>query len=110
MRGLATDAASRHVLRRVPRLRLSTVSRWCHLRFCTALAAAGPNLNVSHPGQQISRPCHARRPEIKFGGLPQLMDRIRTDIGIAKAQLADPALAAGKEDAWFSSDGLRRTA
>jgi riboflavin kinase len=34
------------------------------------------------------------RPEIRFSGLPQLLARIKTDIGIAKSQLDEPAAAA----------------
>jgi riboflavin kinase len=34
------------------------------------------------------------RPEIRFTGLPQLLARIKTDIGIAKSQLDEPAAAA----------------
>jgi riboflavin kinase len=36
------------------------------------------------------------RPEIKFTGLQQLLARIKTDIGIAKSQLDEPAAAAFK--------------
>ena len=32
------------------------------------------------------------RPELRFGSLPELLDRIRQDIGLARAQLAAPAL------------------
>lgn len=34
------------------------------------------------------------RPEIRFSGLPQLLARIKTDTGIAKSQLDEPAAAA----------------
>ncbi|KAF6257480.1 Flavokinase-domain-containing protein [Scenedesmus sp. NREL 46B-D3] len=34
------------------------------------------------------------RPEIRFSGLPQLLARIKADIGIAKSQLDEPAAAA----------------
>lgn len=34
-----------------------------------------------------------RRPEMKFDGMPALIARIRADIGVAKVQLGDPALA-----------------
>ncbi len=33
------------------------------------------------------------RPEVKFTGLPQLLSRIKTDIGIAKSQLDEPIAA-----------------
>lgn len=36
------------------------------------------------------------RPEIKFIGLQQLLARIKTDIGLAKTQLDEPASAALK--------------
>ena len=32
------------------------------------------------------------RPELRFGALPELLDRIRLDVGLARAQLAAPAL------------------
>ncbi len=37
------------------------------------------------------------RPEMRFAGLQPLLTRIKTDIGIAKNQLDDPALAALRE-------------
>jgi riboflavin kinase len=36
------------------------------------------------------------RPEMKFSGLQSLLTRIKTDIGIAKNQLDDPAYAGSK--------------
>jgi riboflavin kinase len=41
------------------------------------------------------------RPEIRFAGLQQLLARIKTDIGIAKAQLDEPEAAALKLSAHF---------
>lgn len=43
------------------------------------------------------------RPEIKFAGLPQLLARIKTDIGIAKSQLDEPEAAALKLSELFQS-------
>lgn len=41
------------------------------------------------------------RPEIRFAGLPQLLGRIRTDIGIAKSQLDEPEAAALRLSEFF---------
>ena len=41
------------------------------------------------------------RPELKFASLPDLLDRIRADIGLARAQLADPALGSRALDPHF---------
>jgi riboflavin kinase len=41
------------------------------------------------------------RPEIRFAGLPQLLARIKTDIGLAKAQLEAPEAAALRDHASF---------
>lgn len=43
------------------------------------------------------------RPEIKFAGLPQLLARIKADIGIAKAQLDEPEAAALRMSDHFKS-------
>jgi riboflavin kinase len=43
------------------------------------------------------------RPEIKFAGLPQLLARIKTDIGIAKAQLDEPEAAALRLSDYFKA-------
>jgi len=43
------------------------------------------------------------RPEIKFSGLPELLERINTDIGIAKSQLDTMTWLPFKEDAFLSS-------
>ena len=41
------------------------------------------------------------RPEIKFSGLQELLARIHTDIGIAKAQLDLPMWSKYQKDAYF---------
>ena len=41
------------------------------------------------------------RPELKFASLPDLLDRIRADIGLARAQLSDPALGSRALDRHF---------
>lgn len=41
------------------------------------------------------------RPEVRFGGLQELLERIRTDIGIARAQLDEPMWAEYKNDPCF---------
>lgn len=41
------------------------------------------------------------RPEMKFNGLPQLLNRIKADIGIARVQLDDPSFQKYKEDVSF---------
>lgn len=41
------------------------------------------------------------RPEVRFAGLPDLLARINTDIGIARAQLDSELWAAYKSDAFF---------
>lgn len=38
-----------------------------------------------------------RRPEVKFGGLQELLARINTDIGIARSQLDTPQWAGYRE-------------
>lgn len=43
------------------------------------------------------------RPEVKFAGLPQLLARIRTDIGIAKSQLDEPEAAALRLSEFFKA-------
>ena len=45
-----------------------------------------------------------RRPEMKFDGLPALMARIRQDIGIAKAQLAEAPLREFAQSDFFALD------
>lgn len=45
------------------------------------------------------------RPEIRFGGLAELLARIRADIGIAKGQLDDPAHAEFRGHPFFSRQG-----
>ncbi|KAL6769932.1 RFK2 [Auxenochlorella protothecoides x Auxenochlorella symbiontica] len=42
------------------------------------------------------------RPEISFGGLPELLSQIRRDIGIARVQLDDPELQAFSRDKLFT--------
>jgi riboflavin kinase len=42
------------------------------------------------------------RPELRFGGLQQLVARIRTDVGIASALLDQPALAEQRADAFLA--------
>jgi riboflavin kinase len=42
------------------------------------------------------------RPEMRFGGLGDLLARIRADIGVARAQLDDPAHAAHAHSEWFA--------
>lgn len=41
------------------------------------------------------------RPEMKFAGLSQLLNRIKADIGIARVSLDDKAMQAYKSDATF---------
>lgn len=43
------------------------------------------------------------RPEIRFSGLPQLLARIKMDIGIAKSQLDEPEAAT-----WRLHESFRR--
>ncbi len=38
------------------------------------------------------------RPEVRFSGVDALVRRIRTDVGLASSQLADPELAEHSED------------
>jgi riboflavin kinase len=41
------------------------------------------------------------RPELKFSGIPELVARIRADVGAAAALLDAPANAAAADDAWL---------
>ena len=48
------------------------------------------------------------RPELRFGSLPELLDRIRQDIGLARAQLAAPALGRFALDPRLDMQGFTR--
>jgi riboflavin kinase len=72
------------------------------LRACTGDEAPTVEVYILHTySQEEFYGCRLRvvaagfvRPEIRFAGLQQLLGRIRTDIGIAKAQLDEPQAAA----------------
>jgi riboflavin kinase len=69
---------------------------------------ASVELHLLHPfaADFYGRPLRALvlghlRPEVRFAGLPQLLARIRTDVGVARVQLDDPAWAAHRADPRF---------